>query len=105
MSEVPAIYGAMRAGGMRFYHEIKEVRAYPSNALKYLIAISRWHYDNEIERDYLLAETEQDAYRLVRIWCKDRLTRYVKHAEDADARLAWQRKTQRRKEVRNGFSD
>lgn len=105
MSEVAEIYAATRAGGMRFYHEIREVRAYPSNALKYLVVISRWHYDREIERDFLMAETEQDIKPLIDIWVQDRLVRYAKRAEETDARLAWKWKVQRAKEARYGIDD
>lgn len=103
MSETPALYAATRAGGMRFYREIKEVRAFPSNAIKFLVAVSRWQGDTEIERAFLLAETEQDAERLFRIWSNDRIMRYAKRAEDADARLAWRWKIQKAKGARNGL--
>lgn len=95
------IYAATRAGGMRFYRQFKEIRAYPSNTLKFIVAVSRWQGDREIERDYLLADSRQDADKLVRIWIDDRLSRYAKRAEDADARLAWRWKIQKAKQRRN----
>lgn len=105
MVKASVIHGATRAGGMRFSYDIKEVRSYPSNALKYLIAISRWNCDQEVEIDYLLADTEQDINPLINIWVQDRLERHSKRAEDADARLAWKWKVQRAKEARYGVDD
>lgn len=105
MVKASVIHGATRAGGMRFSYDIEEVRSYPSNALKYLVVISRWNYDQEVERDFLLAETEQDIKPLIDIWVQDRLVRYAKRAEDADARLAWKWKIQRAKEARYGVDD
>lgn len=102
MVKASVIHGATRAGGMRFSYDIKEVRSYPSNALKYLIAISRWNYDQEVESDYLLADTEQDINPLINIWVQDRLERYSKRAEDADARFGWRWKIQKIKEARHG---
>lgn len=102
MVKASVIHGATRAGGMRFSYDIEEVRSYPSNALKYLVVISRWNYDQEVERDFLLAETEQDIKPLIGIWVQDRLVRYAKRAEDADTRFGWRWKIQKIKEARHG---